>query len=157
MTKKKPDGFIGRFDRKIGRDKLLTIPAEWVALMGGSKGVVVLPDPKEKCLDLMPEATYAEGVELPLRKAATDAATRKELECIERDAVHLEMCGGSVISIPRALLKFAAIKDCVTLLGALRYVQIWSTEVFQSSVEVLDSELERCLAEAGLGDESEMM
>ena len=144
---------LGRFDRKLDAKRCLRIPSEWFALMGEPKGVVVLPDPSEKCLDLVPEATYTAEVKRLRRRAAKDAASRKELGRLECGAVHLEVRGGRVISIPAALLKFAAIRDRASLVGSIRYAKVWNPKQLPPSGDMTEAEIERYLAEVR-GDES---
>lgn len=138
---------LGRFDRKLDAKRCLRVPSEWFELMGEPKSVVVLPDPNEKCLDLVPEATFAAEVKRLRRRAAKDAAARRELGCLERGAVHLEVGANCGIIVPAALLKFAAIKDRVALLGSIRYVKVWNPKLLSASDEMTEAEIERCLEE----------
>ena len=138
---------LGRFDRKIDAKRGLRIPSEWFALMGEPKSVVVLPDPSEKCLDLIPEATYTAEVKRLRRRAAKDAASRKELGRLECGAVHLEVRGGRAIVIPAALLKFAAIRDRASLVGSIRYAKVWNPKQPPPSGDMTEAEIERCLEE----------
>lgn len=138
---------LGRFDRKLDAKRCLRIPSEWFSLMGEPKSVVVLADPSEKCLDIVPEATFAAEVRRLRRRAAKDASSRKELGRLECGAVHLEVRGGRAISIPAALLKFAAIKDRVALFGSIRYAKVWNPKLLSASDEMTEAEIERCLEE----------
>lgn len=138
---------LGRFDRKLDAKRCLRIPSEWFSLMGEPKSVVVLPDPSEKCLDLILEATYTAEVRRLRRRAAKDAASRKELGRLESGAVHLEVRGGRAISIPAALLKFAAIRDRVSLVGLIRYAKVWNPKLLPPSGDMTEAEIERYLAD----------
>ena len=144
---KREGALLGRFDRKLDAKRCLRIPSEWLELMGEPKSVVVLPDPSEKCLDLIPEATYTAEVRRLRRRAAKDAASRKELGRLECGAVHLEVRGGRAIVIPAALLKFAAIRDCASLVGSIRYAKVWNPKLLSASDEMTEAEIERCLEE----------
>ena len=137
---------LGRFDLKLDAKRCLRIPSEWFVLMGEPKGVVVLPDPNEKCLDLVPEATFTAEVNRLRRRAAKDAASRKELGRLECGAVHLEVRGVRAISIPAALLKFAAIRDRASLEGSIRYAKVWNPKLLPPSGEMTEAEIERYLA-----------
>ena len=138
---------LGRFDRKIDAKRGLRIPSEWFVLMGEPKSVVVLPDPSEKCLDLIPEAAYTAEVKRLRRRAAKDAASRKELGRLERGAERLEVRGGRAIVIPAALLKFAAIRDRASLVGSIRYAKVWNPKQLPPSGDMTEAEIERYLAE----------
>ena len=144
---KREGALLGRFDRKLDARRCLRIPSEWFALMGEPKSVVVLPDPNEKCLDLVPEATFTAEVNRLRRRAAKDAASRKELRCLECGAVQLEVRGGRAISIPAALLKFAAIRDRVSLVGSIRYAKVWNPKLLPPSSDMTEAEIERYLAD----------
>ena len=147
---KREGALVGRFDRKLDAKRCLRIPSEWFSLMGEPKSVVVLPDPNEKCLDLVPEATFAAEAKRLRRMAAKDAASRRELDRLERGAVYLEVRGGHAVSMPATLLKFAAIKDRVALLGSIRYAKVWNPKQLPLSGEMTEAEIERCLEEVGL-------
>ena len=147
---KREGALVGRFDRKLDAKRCLRIPSEWFALMGEPKSVVVLADPSEKCLDLVPEATFAAEVKRLRRMAAKDAASRRELGRLERGAVYLAVRGGHVVSMPATLLKFAAIKDRVALLGSIRYAKVWNPKQLPLSGEMTEAEIERCLEEVSL-------
>ena len=144
---KREGALLGRFDRKLDAKRCLRIPSEWFALMGEPKSVVVLPDPSEKCLDLIPEATYTAEVKRLRRRAAKDAASRKELRSLERGAERLEVRGGRAIVIPAALLKFAAIRDRASLVGSIRYAKVWNPKQLPPSGDMTEAEIERCLEE----------
>lgn len=146
-TANREGALLGRFDRKIDAKRGLRIPSEWFALMGEPKSVVVLPDPSEKCLDLIPEATYTAEVKRLRRRAAKDAASRKELGRLERGAERLEVRGGRAIVIPAALLKFTAIRDRASLVGSIRYAKVWNPKQLPPSGDMTEAEIERYLAE----------
>ena len=44
---------VGRYDLKLDKDRRLTIPDEWMPYFGESGRVVVVPDPHERCLDIV--------------------------------------------------------------------------------------------------------
>ena len=144
---KREGALLGRFDRKLDAKGCLRIPSEWFALMGEPKSVVVLPDRAEKCLDLIPEAAYTAELQRLSRRAAKDAASRKELGRLECGAVHLEVRGGRAIVIPAALLKFVAIRDRASLVGSIRYAKVWNPKLLSASDEMTEAEIERCLEE----------
>lgn len=47
---------VGRFDHALDPKKRFTIPAGWRDLMGSPAYVYIIPDPTEKCLNLLPPA-----------------------------------------------------------------------------------------------------
>ena len=47
-------GFVGRYDHALDPKKRFTIPREWRALMGDPEFVYVMPDPVERCVNIIP-------------------------------------------------------------------------------------------------------
>ena len=50
---------VGRSDHALDPKKRLTIPSGWRTDMGNPKFVYVMPDRKERCLNLLPKAGQA--------------------------------------------------------------------------------------------------
>lgn len=127
MSKKMTDGaLVGRFERKLDAMRRVRIPSEWFALMGQPKSVVVMAHPEEKCLVLLSEDAYKAHIGKMRRQAKANADAQKELAYLLGEAEHLCVNAHNSIRISDKLLRFARIKDQVSLLGDVRYVRIES-------------------------------
>ena len=125
MSAKAMEGaLVGRFVRKLDAMRRVRIPSEWFAIMGQPKSVVVMAHPEEKCLVLLSEATYAAQVRQMRREASKNADARKELAHLLGEVEHLEVNARHCIRINDKLLRYARIKDCVSLFGDVRYIKI---------------------------------
>ena len=127
MSKKMTDGaLVGRFERKLDAMRRVRIPAEWFALMGQPKSVVVMGHPEEKCLVLLSEDAYTAHIGQMRRQAKTNADAQNELAYLLDEAEHLCVNAHNSIRISDKLLRFARIKDQVSLSGDVRYIRIES-------------------------------
>ena len=93
----------------------MRIPSEWFALMGQPKSVVVMAHPEEKCLVLLSEDAYKAHVGQMRRQAKTNADAQKELAYLLGEAEHLCVNDHNSIRICDKLLRFARIKEQVSL------------------------------------------
>ena len=150
MSKKMTDGaLVGRFERKLDAMRRVRIPSEWFALMGQPKSVVVLRDPSEKCIDLLSENVYAAQVRSLRRRVMKDAQARRELLILEGEVEHLAVDARHCVRISDKLLRFAAIKERVALLGSVRYAKLWNPKLLRQSEKIADQELAAALKESG--------
>lgn len=127
MSKKMTEGaLVGSFERKLDAMRRVRIPSEWFALMGQPKSVVVMAHPEEKCLVLLSEDAYTAHIGQMRRQAKTNADARNELAYLLDEAEHLCVNAHNSIRISDKLLRFARIKDQVSLSGDVRYIRIES-------------------------------
>ena len=127
MSKEMADGaLVGRFARKLDAMRRVRIPSEWFAIMGQPKSVVVMAHPEEKCLVLLSEDAYTAHVGQMRRQAKTNADAQNELAYLLDEAEHLCVNAHNSIRISDKLLRFARIKDQVSLSGDVRYIRIES-------------------------------
>ena len=127
MSKKMTEGaLVGSFERKLDAMRRVRIPSEWFALMGQPKSVVVMAHPEEKCLVLLSEDAYTAHIGQMRRQAKTNADAQKELAYLLGEAEHLCVNAHNSIRISDKLLRFARIKDQVSLSGDVRYIRIES-------------------------------
>ena len=148
MSKEMTDGaLVGRFERKLDAMRRVRVPSEWFAVMGRPKRVVVLRDPSEKCIDLLPEEVYIAQVRRVRRLTPKSAEARQELRILEGEVEHLDVSAQHCIRISDKLLRFAAIKKQVIFLGAIRYAKLWNPKLLRRS-EKKDSALMGAIAES---------
>ena len=123
----------GRFDRKLGRDRMLTIPAEWMACLGESRFVLVMPDPHERCLNIMP-SSLMESEMARVRSNVQNGNDKEALNALRVIATvceRLEMDRRHRIRISDNLLDYAGIADRAVLLGEVRSIKVRSPEAME--------------------------
>lgn len=118
---------IGRHDLKLGKDRRLTIPDEWMPYFGESGRVVAVPDPHERCIDIVPADLMEKELDRLRREAKRDAGLNDTLRVIGSAAEQLVL-DRNRIRISDKLLEYAGIEDQVALLGAVRAIQVWNPD-----------------------------
>ena len=130
---------VGRFDHALDPKKRFTIPSEWRALMGNPQYVYVMPDPKERCLDLVPVAEMEVRLAKLREKALFDPAANRALQTIGSvsELPTLDIQGR--IRISDKLLQFANLTTTVAMLGSVRMVKLWDPKSL-APAETIDQE-----------------
>ena len=127
-TNRRPTALMGTFARSLDPKKRLTIPSVWRAALGPDL-VYVVPDPRRRCLQLVPrdvmEAKLAKYQELALG----DAEVNDALDAISAASEMLEFDVQGRIRINDALLDFANLK------GGFRMATIWTEEAVAEGTE----------------------
>ena len=148
-TRKGRSGFAGRFDRPLDTKKRFTIPSEWRNLMGNPEFVYVMPDPTDRCVNIIPMVEWESRMEKLREKALFDPALRPVLQKIgalsEMPALDVQ----GRIRISDKLLQFANLTTTVAMLGAVRMIQLWDPAALPPADEVDQAGLREALAVAG--------
>ena len=118
---------VGRYDLKLDKDRRLTIPDEWMPYFGESGRVVVVPDPHERCLDIVRADLMETELDRLRTESKKDAGLNDALRVIGSAAEQLAL-DRNRIRISDKLLEYAGIDDRVALLGAVRMIQVWSPD-----------------------------
>ena len=148
-TRMEKSGFAGRFDRPLDPKKRFTIPSEWRNLMGDPEFVYVMPDPKERCLNIIPQAEM-EGRLAELRKNALfGPAQNRLLQIIGANSEMPALDVQGRIRISDKLLQFANLKTTVAMQGAVLMIQLWDPSVLSPAEKVDQEGLGEALAMAG--------
>ena len=140
---------VGRFDYSLDSKKRFTIPSEWRALMGNPQYVYVMPDPSERCLDLVPVAEMESRLLKLREKALFDPASNRVLQTIgsisEMPALDIQ----GRIRISDKLLQFANLTTTVAMLGSVRMVKLWDPKALAPAEKVDQQALASALLEVG--------
>ena len=87
-------GFVGRYDYALDPKKRLTIPSLWRSIMGNPEFVYVMPDPREKCVNIIPPVEMESRLEEIRKKALFDPVLRPVLQkigaCSEMPSVDVQ-------------------------------------------------------------------
>ena len=140
--------FLGRHDFALDPKKRFTIPSEWRAILGNV--VYVIPDRKEKCLNLYSKAEMDVFLENLRQKALFDPALNKVFAMIGAVSQQLKLDIQGRIRICDKLLQFANLTTTVAMVGSVRMVKLYAPEVIGPADEVDIAALDAALESAGL-------
>ena len=140
---------VGRFDHALDPKKRFTIPSEWRSLMGNPSFVYVMPDPSERCLDLVPVAEMESRLEKMREKALFDPGANRALQTIGAVSELPQLDVQGRIRISDKLLQFANLTTTVAMLGSVRMIKLWDPEALAPAEKVDQKALAAALTEAG--------
>ena len=145
-----PDSGVlwGRHDFALDPKKRLTIPSEWRGVFGGV--VYVMPDRKEKCLNLYPKAEMDSFLDQLRQKALLDPALNKVYAMIGAVSQTLSFDVQGRIRICDKLLQFANLTTTVAMVGSFRMIKLYSPAVLPPEDEVNMDAIDAALSAAGL-------
>lgn len=135
-----PGLLVGRFDYALDPKKRFTIPAGWRDVMGAPTYVYVLPDPREKCLNLLPPGEMEGRLEKLRAKALFDRHASEAMRIIGEHSEQLTVDTQGRIRVRDRLLNFAEIDDKVVMIGAFNRIQVWSPAL-RPDVEEVDQKM----------------
>ncbi|MBP5791849.1 MAG: hypothetical protein J6W80_06320 [Kiritimatiellae bacterium] len=140
---------VGRFDHNLDPKKRFTIPSEWRNAMGNPEYVYVMPDSRERCLNLIPSEEMESRLEKLREKALFDPALAPYLAAIGSASEQLVLDVQGRIRISDKLLQFANLTTTVAMVGAVRMIKLWSPKAIPPQGEVDQAALGAALAAAG--------
>ena len=138
----------GRHDFALDPKKRLTIPSEWRGVFGSV--VYVMPDRKEKCINLYPKAEMDAFLEQLRQKALLDPALNRVFAKIGAVSQTLSFDVQGRIRICDKLLQFANLTTTVAMVGSFRMIKLYSPAVLPPEDEVNMEEIDAALTAAGM-------
>ena len=117
---------VGRFEHKVDARRRVRLPAPWYSMMGNPKWVLVMVDPEEKCLDLVPVETMEARMKVLRRKSVSDPAILRVLEVLGKNMEKIEVDSHHLIRISDRMLDFAGIRQRVVFTGSVRIGKLWN-------------------------------
>ena len=141
---------VGRSDHALDPKKRLTIPSGWRTDMGNPKFVYVMPDRKERCLNLLPKAEMDVLLAKIREKALFDPALNRIFQVIGSQSERLDLDVQGRIRISDRLLQFANLKTTVAMVGSVRMIKLWDPAALKPAEEVDVVALDAALEAAGL-------
>ena len=142
-------GFAGRFDRPLDGKKRFTIPSEWRNLMGDPEFVYVMPDPTDRCVNIIPMVEWEARMEELRKKALFDPALKPVLQKIGANSEMPALDVQGRIRISDKLLQFANLTTTVAMVGAVRKIELWRPEALPPEDKVDQAEFGEALMAAG--------
>jgi division/cell wall cluster transcriptional repressor MraZ len=141
---------VGRSDHALDPKKRLTIPSGWRTDMGNPKFVYVMPDRKERCLNLLPKAEMDVLLAKIREKALFDPALNRVFQVIGAQSERLDLDVQGRIRISDRLLQFANLTTTVAMVGSFRMIKLWDPAVLKPAEEVDIAALDAAFEAAGL-------
>ena len=141
--------FMGRYDHALDPKKRFTIPSEWRAVMGNPKFVYVMPDPADRCVNIIPKVEMDCRMDELRKRALFDPALRPVLRMIGASTEMPALDVQGRIRISDKLLQFANLTTTVAMLGAVRMIKLWNPQALAPADKVDQASLAEALAQAG--------
>jgi len=142
-------GFVGRYDHALDPKKRFTIPSEWRKLMGDPEFVYVMPDPVERCVNIIPPVEMESRIAKLRERALFDPALAPVLDKIGSSSEMPSLDVQGRIRISDKLLQFANLTTTVAMVGAVRLIKLWDPSALEPADKVDQEGLRAALAAAG--------
>ena len=142
-------GFVGRYDHALDPKKRFTIPREWRALMGDPEFVYVMPDPVERCVNIIPTVEMEARLAKLRERALFDPALAPVLQKIGANSEMPALDVQGRIRISDKLLQFANLTTTVAMVGSIRMVKLWDPKALAPADTVDQAALDAALEAAG--------
>ncbi len=140
---------VGRFDHNLDPKKRFTVPSEWRAILGNPDYIYVMPDPRERCLNLIPQAEMEARLAVLQQKALFDPALNKAYQTIGAMSELLSFDGQGRIRVSDKLLQFANLTTTVAMVGSVRMVKLWDPKALAPADTIDQAALDAALGAAG--------
>ena len=140
---------VGRRDYALDPKKRFTIPSEWRAAMGDPAYVYVMPDRKEKCVNVLPPGEMESRLEKLREKALFDPAANAAYLTIGANSDQLTLDCQGRIRVSDKLLQFANLTTTVAMVGAVRMIKLYDPNALTPATTVDQAALDAALDAAG--------
>ena len=117
--------------------------------MGDPKFVYVMPDPKDRCVNIIPVVEMKSRLDELRKKSLFDPALSNVLQTIGSNSEMPAVDGQGRIRISDKLLQFANLTTTVAMLGAVRMIKLWDPAALAPADKVDQAALRDALAVAG--------
>jgi division/cell wall cluster transcriptional repressor MraZ len=117
--------------------------------MGSPNYVYVMPDPSEKCLNLIPAAEMETRRQKLREKALFDPQCNRALQVIGANADQLTLDVQGRIRVRDKLLQFANLTTTVAMVGSVRMIKLWDPRALAPEDRIEQAALAEALKEVG--------
>lgn len=148
-TKSVSGVLVGRFDHNLDPKKRFTVPSEWRAILGNPDYIYVMPDRKQRCLNLIPQAEMEARLAILQQKALLDPALNAAYQTIGAMSDLLTFDGQGRIRVSDKLLQFANLTTTVAMVGSIRMIKLWDPKALAPADTVDQAALDAALDAAG--------
>ncbi len=139
-------GLVGRYDYALDPKKRFTIPRDWRRVMGNPEFVYAMPDPQDRCVNIIPAQEMKSRLDRLREKALFDPALKPVLEKIGASFEMLTLDVQGRIRVSDKLLRFANLTTTVAMLGAVKMFRLWDPAALEPADEVDQAGLREALA-----------
>ena len=139
-------GLVGRYDYALDPKKRFTIPKDWRKVMGNPEFVYAMPDPQDRCVNIIPAQEMKSRLDRLREKALFDPALKPVLEKIGASFEMLTLDVQGRIRVSDKLLRFANLTTTVAMLGAVKMFRLWDPAALEPADEVDQAGLREALA-----------
>ena len=123
--------YLNEFEHALDKQGRVSIPSAWRSADGSAR-FVLLPS-SDASLKLMPHALFNEMIAEKVKKISLgDNTAAGELAVLGSSSQECICDKQGRIQIGQKLLEHAGIRDKVSLIGAIAYIQIWSPERWEN-------------------------
>ncbi len=126
--------FIGTHLQTIDPKGRLVLPAKFVRLLPEDPSGMVLSVGPDPCLLLYPLHEWNQLAEA-LNALVRNEATRNAVRFLSDHSTELELDAHGRLTVPREFLKRVGIEREVTIVGMLRYIELWPRALYEREVE----------------------
>lgn len=140
---------MGRYDHALDPKKRFTIPSEWRRAMGDPEYIFVIPDHKDRCLNLIPKDLMEARLAELQAKALLDPALNRALQTIGENSEQLMLDVQGRIRVCDKLLQFANLTTTVAMVGSVRMIKLWAPEALEPKDKVNQSALAAAIEAIG--------
>ena len=116
---------MGRVDHALDPKRRVTIPSEWRVAMGNPDYVYVMPDSKERCLNIVPKAEMEARLQQLREKRLMDPTLNQAFQMIGANSEQLMLDVQGRIRICDKLLRFANLTTTVAMVGSIWMIKLW--------------------------------
>ena len=116
---------MGRVDHALDPKRRVTIPSEWRVAMGNPDYVYVMPDSKERCLNIVHKAEMEARLQKLRDRALFDPTLNRAFQMIGANSEQLMLDVQGRIRICDKLLRFANLTTTVAMVGSIWVIKLW--------------------------------
>lgn len=141
--------FVGTVTHSLDPKKRLTIPSGWRTIVGQPTSVYVLPDFRNKCLNVFPAHEMLHKLARLREHSMADQKAMQFARMLGEASDLLTWDSQGRIRVNDRQLAFAGLVDQIVMVGALNRFELWSPENRVSMPELDQSGLEEAAQYVG--------
>ena len=120
--------FVGRMTHSLDPKRRLTIPAVWRSMVGEPNSVYVIPDFRQKCLNVYPAREMLHKLERLRAHSMADEKAMQFARLLGEASDLLTWDTQGRIRVNDRQMAYAELVDEVVMVGALNRFELWSAE-----------------------------
>ncbi len=130
--------FLGRYDHCLDAKSRLILPAKLRPMFGN---IAFLTRHHEFCIAVWREEEFKAELEKKQSLLSQDAGARNLVRAWSASVVEQDIDKQWRVLIPQELRKYARLQNELIVVGVIDHVEIWSPELWQEQVGVLEEQV----------------